>query len=597
MHALSQHDEASRLDPLEAHLICGEKGIGDCGALDELAERTNQQIRLEATAPNEESAQVAVGRSKPPSVSTVRRALSIAPSTAEHQSQIAPCADDQIAKRRTEQWRLTDPICEINGETKSIQIVPQQEADANVRGTGDLRNARVMEARRDGHIFAAAALNVFAKLGPAKVSTGPTLVAAYFVSVDSIFEYETRDGKTDVKGLSSAKLWADRPYFAQFLNDPDAHRVYSDTRPYVDIAGHGIVYTKCIPLRPRITFEGIVCGDFVLPAAQVSRLVGVLKTFPILDADLVRFRSEGAGTVQIEGEPSSDQVLRRHRRIVEAWHQKQIRDLETDTEVGIDDEGETKPAYLVPLGVLSDGIPAAILMEFGGVGPFGTRWTLTLTAVAFFIIALLAYQSGAGKSRAVAKRENILSRLRSLMIGVIETDDANNITAANDRAEELLGRALPTFGMAPTNTLVKSSDVFDQTAIIALKDEARSLDDWPSGENPFYRLSEQKIERQRYEAMSSRYYVCLNDRNKRWLSITAGPVFLPRATKYWWNPTQSSAGDSSSSGLDHSDLFGTFGVIEEVSQRLAKFLSEANETLPRTSPPQHPISMARGTLS
>ena len=99
--------------------------------------------------------------------------------------------------------------------------------------------------------------------------------------------------------------------------------------------------------------------------------------------------------------------------------------------------------YLIPAKVIDEQSYYAVLVQVRGIGPTGSRpWTMVATLLSLFVM-MLALVGGTYSSTQIAKRESDLARLRSLQIGVIETDREDRVIAANDQAEDVIGRRLP----------------------------------------------------------------------------------------------------------------------------------------------------------
>jgi PAS domain-containing protein len=179
-------------------------------------------------------------------------------------------------------------------------------------------------------------------------------------------------------------------------------------------------------------------------------------------------------------------------------------------------------------------------------------------ALLSFLVALAAYSTGAGRSKEIAKREQLLGRLRSLPMAVIQTDAGDNITAGNDRAEELIGASLPTFGLSQKSR--DSWDLFDKEHIVFFR-KGKSVPTNLIGvdHKEFELRNAEAIQAERASGRHSTYYVKVrHPLHHEWLKVTAGPIFqphseLPRAVA-WMTFRRA----------DQSDIAGTFGVLETV---------------------------------
>lgn len=493
-----------------------------------------------------------------------------------------------------------------------------------------LRDFRVLRGQLDSELFDLAVESLQDKLnGTPDISelpktlepshakpSGPTIAAAFFISVDSLIRYWTRSGEVQPKSLPAHRLWAARPYFETMLNNIDASSPLI-TLAYMDFAGHGVVYTECqpltgdsrnFPLRSRPDIElpgavnvllplkeniprivvGAVCVDYALSDYGVEELVKKVNDGPVADAALVIFGKGAAG--RWSPEPLGKVSWADEKELTNALD-KAASAFGTDTANRRDVQplaikGEDASTFLVPLRVRRDGKFDAIVLRVGGVGPLGSRPEAMIVTILAGAIALGSLLAGFRSSKAVATREQLLGRLRSLQIGVIQTDADERITAANDRAEELLDRALPPFGIEGKDS-PKFWDVFDaNTILLHIRSSLNaSIAEWNSTDVKL--VSKDKIKMQRYDGRTTAYFVRLresrglcrpppdasandplksNDELSRsWVRITAGPILRPpkRARRFW----------ARGPIAENVDL-ETFGVVAPVSVRLQKRLNE-----------------------
>jgi hypothetical protein len=265
----------------------------------------------------------------------------------------------------------------------------------------------------------------------------------------------------------------------------------------MDFGGNGIVSTECravfeglqaprvsaaiasdpqdgIPRGDRVanarTVAGAVCVDYALSESATQDLIRKISDEPIAHAVLVDIATSSTGEWIAS--------VRKLKGIATQWTQGSIAKslVETVAETYRDPEKRRviqplkvphslPAAFLVPTRIRSDGAYEAILLEVTGVSPFGTRpWPMGLVLL-FGGLAIVFLFWGFAASREGARHERLLGRLRSLQTAVIQTDALETITAANDRAEEIIGRQLPTFGLK-SGLRLRFWGVFDEKTLL-----------------------------------------------------------------------------------------------------------------------------------
>jgi len=179
--------------------------------------------------------------------------------------------------------------------------------------------------------------------------------------------------------------------------------------------------------------------------------------------------------------------------------------------------------------------------------------------------AIYVYRVGAGSSRKIAETDQLLGCLRSLQVGVVQTDGRDFITAGNDRAEELLAAPLPAFGLKQKPIYLW--ELFNQSAILVhSKKRILSLASLAGLKTADFRPRKfQELLDDRAAGLSSTYFVRLVERGPLvWLMVTGGPILresAPRRSALW--EKYSDDGDRSA---------GTFGVLEEVTGKMKGIL-------------------------
>jgi hypothetical protein len=560
-----------------------------------------------------------------------------------------PCGPTTPIAQRAQSFYLSPPFCISNAADLTIQVIPQQVADAldvdaamkpdsvatepqSDTGTDGnagvsrptvkrLRDFRVLRAKLDSDLFDVAVgsmrdllIAADSKAAQPKAS-GPTIAAAFFISVDSVIRYWSKMGEVGPASLPAHRLWAARPYFEKMLNDIDSDAPLI-TRAYMDFAGNGVVYTECHSLvgngrlfpertelarsaplgenlltkheekRERVVL-GAVCVDYALSDEGVEKLIKKVDSGPVADANRVVFGMGAGGkwTPQISGQTGWTKAPALEHELESAANEFSTDAASRRDIRAIDADGLDASVFLIPLRVRRDGKLDAILLKVKGVGPLGSRPEVMIFTAIFGAIAIGSLLAGFRSSKAVATRERLLGRLRSLQVGVVQTDGHDEITAANDRAEELLDRPMPPFGIEALDN-PRFWDVFERDSILM---DATNLN-FLSGQFSPHKLSlgtAEEIKEDRRLGKTTAYFVKLarersacgvevaeDESSVRkpgdglspcWLRITAGPILMPlhRQRSRWRR-------GSEPGNLDAEE---TFGVIEAVSFEFGETLS------------------------
>jgi hypothetical protein len=467
------------------------------------------------------------------------------------------CPYDPHNQARSDKWRLNLPVCLIDHVTHTAFMLPATESDA---GNPENKQKRIEQGVETAKLFSIAAGTVIRtnSINPSEVH--PRLVAMYYITVDSLIAYWTRDTTPTLSALPTYRLWAAREYFEKLLKDLSSE---NKSHLYLDYAGNGIIETSCEAVGTS-PYTGAVCADFALPPDAFPSLVSAINLSPIARAELWSFDASGPHLEQsrevdvsasVERLSDSEQGVENNlKAAVEGDKSDQLREIQQLPGGGGN--------YLVPLASSSGALTKAVVISFRGVGPFGSRPLLLAFTLVSFIAALIALFAGFRASRAIAKREEVLSRLRSLQYAVIETDAKDEITAGNDRAEELLNRTLPAFGVREEERgRLSFWDVFDEDKIMFLKsDRDLFVGAGPPDPSVFERKSRKAITAARAKGKRSCYFA-YNKSLHAWLMIKAGPVF-------------GGFRQPLSSQDKEVPLSQTFGVLETVDPNLESVLNK-----------------------
>lgn len=532
------------------------------------------------------------------------------------------CKIDAEHARRTSVFSFAEPQCEDLHDDISAGVVPQQVADALMNpatpptvttlknaNSVDLRDYRVRRAVLDSRLFDVALRSLSVEIDNTERDENdkpvPTLAAAYFVTVDSVIRYTNFLQPALRSELPPYKLWAGREYIEKLVQKVETRRDVS-TRAYIDFAGSGIVYTTCRAVfagnnDPIVSTSGVigaVCLDYSLSERGILALTHAVDDGAITRAVSLKIHRE-AGTPWEFAEPTvvprwarSTEVTRQLDGVVREIasnpeNQGDVRALdeildETSTddrhqkkaEEGFSKANDVRPLsqtkeniFLVPTGVDKSGDLVAILLSVEGIGPFGSRPWPTFLAVVFAGLVIGAFVAGASTSKELAEREGILSRLRSLQIAVIQTNSSDDrVTAANDRAEDLIGQALPAFGLRESRISMTFWDLFDEESL-CMTPEMSHLSPMPRflDEATLKRVNLRTIKAAREAGRTTSYFGRLrmqrhNALNSacahQWLKITAGPIFQPGRF------------------IGSQDVTSHFGTIEILPSEFAKVLDQ-----------------------
>lgn len=292
----------------------------------------------------------------------------------------------------------------------------------------------------------------------------------------------------------------DRSYVDYFRTEIRAfHPIASyHSRPYVDLAGGGVVRTTCHfdAHGHSRGFFGVLCADYALPLrtdANAFRYAGILD---------VAVAANRAGRVEHVAGNRSDTIWRGIARLSEARGSLASHVRTYDGDIALvklrRQHGVTwwllmahaKPRFEVWLALF---IVSAV---------FGS-----LATIAIVILRTLRSQE-----------EEELAMLRNLQVGVLRVL-GDRVVGANDRAEELLRRSLPALDMPERGP--SFDDVYEATIYERFEDE--------SGEH-FVLVTQAEIDRRR-ENGESFPYVAQVRRAKDdpglpiWVEVWGSPFF------------------------------------------------------------------------
>jgi PAS domain-containing protein len=449
-------------------------------------------------------------------------------------------ADDQVvATQRCHLFDLEPAQCHDDPAWITKALIPEPEV-----GQGDRHARRIRAMQRSAALEAAIAAD--SSLLQQPTSSAPDthrpalfqLVQAYYISVDSVLRIWQRNSRAGNFDLPKARLWAARPYFTHFLAERNVGAEPYTSPPYLDLGGYGVVQTRCRQvLEPYVVGEsgikgkrvsGIVCFDLALTGIALRRLARNLAQTPLIDVAIFcgfggKFVlgpcSAGGDDPHATGsrEAGDDRV-----RSVLASMNSQISLVESvvDSSVVSDTRMDSETWYLLPVskggqGTTTFAIRPTVERTTGLLSK--PLWLGMLLGVALILISVAAWQSNA-----LSLSEERLALLRTLPTAAIETDINDNITGANDRAEELLRIPLQRFGL-------QGGAVPDTWAVFD-KEDLRQKD------APDKKLDVSRTRRDRTEGRTTGYFVCRQMSNspgnagKEWFLLHACPVLAPART-------------------------------------------------------------------
>lgn len=421
---------------------------------------------------------------------------------------------------------------------------------------------------------------------PAEDPSAPEFKSFYYVSIDGIFEITPPPDVT----LPANQLFNHRSYVAasvanRFQGRCSANGTRYHSLPYLDMIGNGIVATLCYrimqPARPPSgalqaklegppsyltnasrspaseVMSGTFCADLALPRTRIRQ---ALAENPFFKTWLVRLIQTGAPTdptaipdVRICGiDPRFDCTQKlsaanasrlipseEERPVAEAMARKLYQKLKQPTgdgeliDLGVD--ASQHRYYGVNLWRSSGPGPAvhevAILSPVQPGYANYINWGLCVLTCLGVVWAVSSAQRTQDRLRAS-------SMMRSLQVGVLRMrmdGDREIITAANDRAEELLGIELPRLGLPTSLTalprkpigfrqLLASPQVIVPRKVHGEK-RMEPVDRWDIRD-----FSD--VIALRRKGLHSEYYVQLfAGAETGWFKITGSPILMPDGGK------------------------------------------------------------------
>lgn len=359
-----------------------------------------------------------------------------------------------------------------DGARESTLFVPSTAADLvrrDPRAVARLLASRSLEHYRDrlNHEFAAGRLTTM-----------------YFVALSGAIRISP---VLDLSGTPAHVTFAGASYMSKALSGasplcPAVGRPRVQTLPYLDTYKFGLVRTLCqlisvagAPGAPR-DVAGVLCFDFAPPEAVVYAMLDAGAR--LFDLELVRFYGGGGAErcAAIDGcRPSlrnleSDELDELERK----WQPPAagtpsgisgIRMLGNGEYFGVRIDHRDKTLHNTTLDNTTLDNNEYDTVVFGRVRRSQTREITSVFAMLLFA-AIAAGVIVRGVRRKGRRMEFPL--IRGLQVGVVELDARDVIIGANDRAEEILGMELPSFG--GSGDPVRFSSRIEPARIVRLTD-------------------------------------------------------------------------------------------------------------------------------
>jgi hypothetical protein len=220
-----------------------------------------------------------------------------------------------------------------------------------------------------------------------------------------------------------------------------------ETGVYLDVGGHGLVRMLCRRALRGLTSEqpvqlGVMCIDYLPPSGKVAPPNGVIS----------HSRIEQTAHELLTPELSAEERAAVDRSLQGVKERVDVVDVGTDP-----------PMFLVPLSATGEStsyvairpqpqrFPASLWLMLGAIGlAIGTT---------VYTVAVRRQQFNV---------EDEYTLLRKLQVAVIRTNSKDELLEANDRAEELLGEALPVLG-SENKKGIKLGRLFDMKRVRLLR--------------------------------------------------------------------------------------------------------------------------------
>ncbi|MCY1074306.1 PAS domain-containing protein [Archangium lansingense] len=395
---------------------------------------------------------------------------------------------------------------------------------------------------------------------PIETHQGPARTESiYFISLDGILRiYPSLE-----TALTPHQVMHGSSYFINTLSQdtcderrccggPLLRRYHS--LPYLDLTGGGFVVTICYRITSQSVPEGIFCADISLPRSAYLKHLADSKIFhtTLLSTKVPKSGNKAEALFCGFEDKSCQQLTTTDTRPPE-----KIRDFARDWALDlykktsssgaadpfvIKQEQNNSLLFAITVGTLPKN-DYATAHEVAVVevvkGNFSSWGSVVALVTSLFSLAVLVacarYTQDSGRQATL---------LRGLPVGVLRIDKHGRIIAANDRAEELLRRRLPRWGVTSLvhhtarneerRSSKEQADTNQRTIIFKqlLKDQNQLYLPQPDGR--LRKITYKDIEEMRSKGIASEYYaeIHVKDLGAQWFRISGTPLIRPRRDRH-----------------------------------------------------------------
>lgn len=377
-------------------------------------------------------------------------------------------------------------------------------------------------------------------------------VQAYFISPDNllrIWQCKT-ESRVSLHLFPWTRTWTSVSYFQALLK---SEKSYYDTASYIDYGGFGLIRTRCERVVHEGTLLGVACADYKVPnhffnqtlansrLLRVDQLDGVITEhdrFTLASVSTWQLAEDGTVARHKKGDEE------RHRALVDAFNQ-QLSGEKARTGKGSEallralgqrisllSLVEGSSSFFVPLGIASDrrikGLLVTPQVEYPDV------WGAALVCLVCLGCSALLVVMGQTRARREGEAETVTDLLKNLEVGILIVNEHEEVEAANDRAEDILGVLLPKIGRLQVDRglrpqLLLGEEGVQQRFLDLIEPHIVRVDSWGRPRERAERYQD-TIPELRRDNDSSTYYAKLRMglNTTRWIRISAAPITLMR---------------------------------------------------------------------
>jgi hypothetical protein len=362
--------------------------------------------------------------------------------------------------------------------------------------------------------------------------TSGSLVQAYFIGVDGLIRYwHSGAGPSPREQFGPVRLWSERAsYFTEVL---DGKASTGPTLPYLDLGANGLVETRCTSIHAADTphqsslVVGAICTDTTVPFShRPTNAANLARPYRDLDIDVscrgdgcdLKFESEQAVAAFLEGLAlTRDQIKQKILYRAKGAFSK----------LEVIEVGDTKLSLIsVRRQVVGPVVTYHALLLRPDPTPDAYAW-LVVVGVALFFAAAIVAVGNIVFTRGVARQRFDTAVLQNLQVGVVATTSTCEhglcqewIEGGNDRAEELLGIPLASFGARESNRVRTTAEMFEEPVLMLRKKRSAPVertDLLPASLSTIAALRRQGVESTFFARPKTRFAA------KRWLKVDGAP--------------------------------------------------------------------------